>query len=77
VQLEPKSVVGLVPADPLAVRHADPEGRPAAAFRSEPFAPKSSEAEDGCVPQFVPRLASVGTPGDASAVEQVEAFVGS
>jgi hypothetical protein len=70
-------VVGLVPADPFAIRQADPEGPPAAPLPSEPFAPKSSEAEDGCVPQFVPRLASVGTPGDASAVEQVEAFVGS
>ncbi len=74
---EPKSVVGLVPADPFATRHADPEGRPAALFRSEPFAAKSSDAEDGWVPQLVPRLASVGTPGDASAVEQVEAYVGS
>jgi hypothetical protein len=77
VQVVSSPVVGLVPADPLAIKHADPEGPPAAPLPSEPFAPKPSEAEDGCVPQFVPRLALVGTPGDASAVEQVEAFVGS
>jgi hypothetical protein len=41
------------------------------------FALKSSEAEDHDVPQLVPRLALVGTPGDTSAVEQVDAFVGS
>jgi hypothetical protein len=44
---------------------------------SEPFAEKSSETEDGPVPQLVPRLRSVGTPGDASAVEHVDAKVGS
>jgi hypothetical protein len=70
-------VVGLVPAEPFAVKHADPEGPPAAPLPSEPLAPKFSEADDGCVAQLVPRLASVGMPGDASAVEQVEAFVGS
>ena len=70
-------VVGLVPADPFAIRQAEPEGPPAAPLPSEPLAPRSSEAVDGCVPQLVPRLASVGTPGDASAVEQVDAFVGS
>ena len=71
------SLVGDGPADAFATRHVDPDGVPAAPLPPEPFAPKSSEAEDGCVPQFVPRLASVGTPGDASAVKQVEAFVGS
>jgi len=56
----------------------DPEGPPLA-----PLAPLLSEAEklsdavDGPVPQLVSRLTSVGTPGEASAVEQVEAFVGS
>jgi hypothetical protein len=38
---------------------------------------KSSDADDGAVPHAVPRLTSVGTPGEASAVEQVVAFVGS
>jgi hypothetical protein len=41
------------------------------------LAPESSETVDGEVPQLVPRLTSVGTPGEASAVEQVDAFVGS
>jgi hypothetical protein len=41
------------------------------------FALKSSDAVDGWAPQLVPRLAPVGTPGEASAVEQVAAFVGS
>ena len=68
-----KSVVGDGPADASAPRHVDPEGVPPAALPSEPFAEKSSDAEDGAFPQFVPRLASVGTPGDASAVEHVDA----
>jgi hypothetical protein len=55
----------------------DPDGVPAAPLLPEPFALKSSDAEDGTVPQLVPRLASVGTPGEASAVEHVEAYVGS
>jgi hypothetical protein len=71
------SLVGDGPADVLTRKHADPDGVPPAPLPSEPFAEKSSEAEDGWAPQFVPRLASVGTPGDATAVEQVEAFVGS
>ena len=41
------------------------------------FAEKSSDTDDGELPQFVPRLASVGTPGSASAVKQVDAKVGS
>jgi hypothetical protein len=71
------SVVGDGPADAFAPRHVDPEGVPAAPVPSDPFVAKSSDALDGSVPQVVPRLASVGTPGDASAVEQVEAMVGS
>jgi hypothetical protein len=47
------------------------------AVPADPLAPACSEAVVGCVPQLVPRLALVGTPGAASAVEQVEAFVGS
>ena len=77
VQVVLSSLVGDGPADMLARKHAEPEGVPAAPLPSEPFAEKSSEAEDGWAPQFAPRLASVGMPGDASAVEQVEAFVGS
>jgi hypothetical protein len=77
VQVLPKSVVGDGPADAFAPRHVDPEGPPEAPLLSAPFAEKSSDAADGPVPQLVPRLASVGTPGEASAVEQVEAFVGS
>ena len=50
---------------------------PAAPLLPEPFALKSSDADDGPVPQLVPRLASVGKPGDASAVKHVEAYVGS
>lgn len=72
-----KSVVGDVPADAFAPRHVDPEGPPAAPLLSAPFAEKSSDAEEGPVVQLVSRLTSVGTPGEASAVEQVEAFVGS
>ncbi len=76
-QLLSSSLVGDGPADALATRHVDPDGVPAAPVPFEPFAEKSSEAADGCVPQAVPRLTSVGTPGDASAVEHVEAKVGS
>jgi hypothetical protein len=69
--------LGVVPADPFARKHADPEGPPLPPLPSAPLAPACSEAVVGCVPQLVPRLALVGTPGAASAVEQVEAFVGS
>jgi hypothetical protein len=69
--------VGDVPADPFARKHADPEGAPLPPLPSAPFAAACSEADVGCVPQAVARLTSVGTPGDVSAVEQVEAFVGS
>jgi hypothetical protein len=72
VQPLPRSVVGDKPADASAPRHVDPDGVPAAPL-PEPFALKSSDAEEGCVPQLVPRLASVGTPGVTSAVEHVEA----
>lgn len=70
-------VVGVGPADASARRHADPDGVPAAPFPFASFALKSSEAEVHEVPQLVPRLAPVGTPGEASAVEQVDAYVGS
>jgi hypothetical protein len=66
-----------VSADALAPRHVDAEGFPPAALLSEPLAEKSSDADDGPGPQLVSRLTSVGTPGEASAVEQVEAYVGS
>jgi hypothetical protein len=69
--------VGDVPADPFAPKHADPAGAPDPPLPSDRLAPKSSEAEVACVPQAVARLTSVGTPGEASAIEQVEAFVGS
>ena len=72
-----RSAAGDGPAEASARKHAEPDGVPDAPFPSEPFAEKSSEADDGWVPQLVPRLASVGTPGDASAVEHVEARVGS
>ena len=77
VQLLSSSLVGDGPADAFATRHVEPDGVPAAPLPFEPFAETSSEAADGCVPQLVPRLASVGTPGDASAVEHVDAKVGS
>jgi len=69
--------VGDGPAEASARRHAEPDGVPDVPFPSELFAEKSSEAEEGSVPQLVPRLTSVGMPGDASAVEHVEARVGS
>ena len=72
-----RSVVGDAPADAFAPRHVDPEGDPPPPLPSVPFAEKFSDADDGALPQLVPRLASVGTPGVASAVEQVEAYVGS
>jgi hypothetical protein len=71
------SAVGDGPAEASARKHAEPDGVPDAPFPSELSAEKSSDADDGPVPQLVPRLASVGTPGDASAVEHVEARVGS
>ena len=77
VQDELRSLVGEGPADAFASKHAEPDGDPAAPLPSEPLVEKSSDAEDGWVPQFVPRLASVGTPGDASPVEHVDRYVGS
>ena len=71
------SAVGDEPADASARKHAEPDGDPEPPLPSELLAEKSSDADDGAVPQLVPRLASVGTPGEASAVEHVEAFVGS
>ena len=70
-----RSVVGDVPAEAFAPRHVDPEGPPLAPLPSEPFAEKLSDAVDGPVPQLVSRLTSVGTPGEASTVEQVDAFL--
>jgi hypothetical protein len=72
-----RSVVGDTPAEASAPRHDDAEGPPAAPLPSALLAEKSSEAVDGPLPQLVPRLASVGTPGDTSAVEHIDAFVGS
>jgi hypothetical protein len=72
-----RSAAGAGPADASARKHAEPDGVPEAPFPSELLAEKSSDADDGPVPQLVPRLASVGTPGDASAVEHVDARVGS
>ena len=72
-----RSAVGDGPADVVAPRHVDPDGVPAPWLPSAWFAEKSSEAVDGPLPQLVPRLASVGTPGEASAMEQLEARVGS
>ena len=54
-----------------------PEGAPLPPLPSAPFAPACSEADVGCAPHAVARLTSVGTPGEAPALEQVEAFVGS
>ena len=47
VQVVLSSLVGDGPADAFASRHADPDGVPAAPLPSEPFAEKSSEADDG------------------------------
>jgi len=77
VQDELRSLVGEGPADAFATKQEEPDGDPAAPLASEPFAEKSSDAEDGWVPQLVPRLASVGTPGDASVFEHVDRYVGS
>jgi hypothetical protein len=77
VQPLPRSVVGDGPADTSAARHVDPDGVPAPPLPSELLALKSSAAEVGWAPQLVPRLTSVGTPGEASAVEHVDAYVGS
>ena len=65
------------PAEVPATRHADPEGVPAALLPPVPPTEKSSDAVDGPLPHIVPTLASVGTPGDASAVLHVDAKVGS
>jgi len=73
VQSSLRSAVGLVPAEASAPRHVDPDGVPAAPLPLELFEAKSSDTKDGFVPQLVPRLASVGTPGEASAVEHVDA----
>ena len=59
------------------MRHADPDGVPPAPLPSAPLTEKSSAAVDGPLPHIVPTLASVGTPGDASAVVHVDAKVGS
>ena len=72
-----RSAAGDGPAEAPARKHAEPEGVPDVPLPSELFAATSSDADDGCVPQLVARLAPVGTPGDASAVEHVEARVGS
>lgn len=72
-----RSRLGDGPADASARRHAEPEGVPAAPLPSASLPEKSSETDEGAVPQFVPRLALVGVPGSASAVEQVDAKVGS
>lgn len=77
-QLLVRSVVGDAPADARAPRQDDAEGLPPPPpLPSALLAEKSSDADDGALPQLVPRLASVGRPGVASAVEQVEAYVGS
>ena len=47
VHVVPSSVVGDGPADALARRHDDPDGVPAAPLPPDPFAEKSSAAEDG------------------------------
>ena len=73
----PTLVVGDRPADASAVKQEDPEGDPPPPLPPVLFAEALSDADDGPVPQLVPRLASVGTPGDASAVEHVDALVGS
>ena len=72
-----RAPVGDVPADAFAPRHEDADGFPLEAFPSVPFAEKSSDALDGPSAQLVPRLASVGTPGEASAPEHVDRRVGS
>jgi hypothetical protein len=77
VQGVPTLLVGEGPADAFAVKHAAPAGPPPVPLPSAPFADKLSEADDAWSPHIVPRLASVGTPGEASAVEHVEARVGS
>ena len=71
------SAVGDVPTDPFAPKQADPEGAPFPPLPSAPFAAACFETEVGCVPHAVARLTSVGTPGEAAAVEQVDAVVGS
>jgi hypothetical protein len=65
------------PAEVPARRHADPDGAPPAPLPSAPLTEKSSAAVDGPLSHIVPTLASVGTPGDASAVVQVDTMVGS
>jgi hypothetical protein len=74
---EPSPVEGEAPAEASAVRHDEAEGEPAPPFPLALLAAESSETVDGVPPHAVPRLAFVGTPGDASAVLQVDAFVGS
>jgi len=77
VQPSLRPAVGEVPAVASAPRHVDPDGVPAAPLPLELLEAKASDTKDGFVPQLVPRLASVGTPGEASAVEHVDAYVGS
>jgi hypothetical protein len=47
VHVVPSSLVVDGPTDAFASKHADPDGAPAAPLPSEPFAEKSSDAEDG------------------------------
>ena len=41
------SALGEVPAEPFAMKQADPEGAPFGPLPSDPLAPKSSEADVG------------------------------
>jgi hypothetical protein len=72
-----RSADGETPADACADRQDELGGVPLAPFPSAPLAEKSSDALVGSAPHAVPRPTSVGTAGDASAVVQVDAFVGS
>jgi hypothetical protein len=73
----PRPPDGATPADALAVEHDDAAGVPPAPLPFALFAAEFSETVDGWPPHAVPRLAFVGTPGAASAVVHVDAFVGS
>jgi hypothetical protein len=72
-----RSAVAGTPAEVPARRHADVEGEPPAPLLFGPPVAKSSAAVDGAPPHIVPRLASVGTPGDAPASAHRDALVGS
>jgi hypothetical protein len=74
---ESSPAAGDVPAEAFAPRHVEAEGFPLPPFSSAPLAEKSSEAVDESEPHAVPRLASVGTPGEASAPRHDDARVGS